>query len=247
MIVARGMLAAPTRAEPIVRPSHARPTAGIPTANRAIEGTERRVICDTYRRSDNLPPTAHRRTLMNRTHVALVLSAVLFAAPALAREHNGWVYDGLTGGGRISESGLSDDVLASNSSLGYRWGTIGFEVGHVYFGTFEDSSTFGGTTVNVDSHIDGWNVGLNATHDINEKWSMQGRIGVFNWNADGHVASGASAVRFSDSGNDWYAGASIDHKWRKRSEIGFGYTYFKVNDTSIGLWGMHSEYRFGSD
>jgi hypothetical protein len=184
---------------------------------------------------------------MIRKQVALAVCAALFAAPTIAREHQGWTYDGLTGGGWISDNDLSDTALASTSNLGYRWGAVGFEVGHVYFGTFEDSSTFSGTTVNVDSHIDGWTVGLNATHDINEKWSVQGRIGVFDWNAEGHVASGASRVRFSDSGNDWYLGASIDHKWRKHSDIGFGYTYFKVNDANIGLWGVHSEYRFGSD
>jgi hypothetical protein len=181
---------------------------------------------------------------MNRELCLLPLLALLFCGRTSASEYHGWVYNGLTGWSSARDQGLSDDTFGSDSSIGYRWRRIGIEVGHVFFGGFKDSQVVGGTNVDIDSKIDGWNVGLDFNRNLNEKWSMQGRIGVFDWNDDGHVVSGASRVRFGDSGNDWYAGVSIDHKWRKRSGIGFGYTYFKAGDAKIPLWGVHSEYRF---
>jgi len=183
---------------------------------------------------------------MDRKYFVPAVLVALLSGPAFAAEHKGWVYDGLTGWSSVNDSGLSDNAFASNSNIGYRWGEFGIEVGHSFFGKFKDSSVVGGTTVDVDTKVDGWNAGINVNHDINEKWSVQGRIGVFDWNADGHAASGASSARFSDSGNDWYGGVSLDHKWRDSSSLGFGYTYFKANGANIHLWGLHTEHRFGS-
>ena len=185
--------------------------------------------------------------MMTRKYIALTALAALFAAPAFATEHEGWIYNGLTGMGSVHEDGLRDSAFSSNSNIGYRWGMFGVEVGHVYFGKFKDSSQVGAATVNVDTKVDGWSVGVNVNHDIDEKWSLQGRLGLFDWNADGHVFSGPGSIPFSDSGHDWYAGASIDYNWRKRSSVGFGYSYYKVNNANINLWGIHTEYRFGSD
>jgi hypothetical protein len=181
---------------------------------------------------------------MKRHYLTLVSAAALFASPAFADEHKGWVYNGLTGVGSVSESGLSDNALASNSSIGYRWGSVGFEIGHIFFAKFKDSVDVGGSPVVVDTKVDGWNTGVNFNHDFDEKWSMQGRVGLFAWHNDGHVVAGGSRVSFSDKGKDWFAGASIDYKWRKHSSVGLGYTAFKTSDATIGMWGLHTEYRF---
>src|SRR5690242_12412616 len=128
------MLAAPTLCiTPSFGPQSRR---AIRCGCRSVRAMERRVIFDTYRRSDNSASMVPGRWIMDRKLVALTLLASLFATPVIAREYHGWVYDGLTGVGGISESGLSDDAFASNSNLGYRWGTVGVEVGHVYFGKF---------------------------------------------------------------------------------------------------------------
>jgi hypothetical protein len=182
--------------------------------------------------------------IMNRYFVALTVLAAAFPASGIASEHKGWVYGGLTGWSTASDGDLGDGNFGSNSSIGYRWGRVGIEVGHSYFGKFNDNSVAGGIGVDVDEKIDGWNAGINFNHDLDEKWSMQGRIGVFDWHSDGHAAAGGSRLGFSDSGSDWYAGLSVDHKWRRRSGIGLGYTYFKADNASIHLWGVHSEFRF---
>ena len=182
---------------------------------------------------------------MNRKLLALPLLA-LVSGQVCANEHQGWVYNGLTGWSSANDSGLSDTAFGSNSNIGYRWGTVGIEVGHTFFGTFKDSQVVSGVNVDVDSKVDGWNAGLNFNHDFDDKWSLQGRLGVFDWHDHGHVEVAGSRVHFSDSGNDWYAGLSIDRQWRKRSAIGFGYTWYKANNARIQLWGLHTEYRFGS-
>jgi hypothetical protein len=181
---------------------------------------------------------------MNCKYIACALLAALSATPALANEQHGWVYNGLTGLASVSEDQLDDRSFGSNSSIGYRWGVVGVEVGYASFGKFKDSLMVGATPVRIDSQVDGWNAGVNFNHTLNDKWSLQGRVGMFGWNADGHVDDGSTRLAASDSGKDWYAGASIDYNWRKRSSIGLGYTRFKLDDAAVNLVGMHSEFRF---
>lgn len=181
---------------------------------------------------------------MHRYILLLTILAALYSGQSAASVHTGWVYNGLTGWAAADDDGLSDGNLGSNSNIGYRWGRFGIEVGHTYFGKFKDDTVIGGTSIDVDDKIDGWNAGLNFSRDFSDKWSGQARIGLFDWSSHGHVVIGGSQVGFRDSGNDWYAGFSIDHKWRKRSSIGFGYTYFKADNANIHLFGLHSEFRF---
>ena len=72
---------------------------------------------------------------LTRTLAALLLLGL--AAQAQAKEYKGFVYNGQTGWADVKYSGLEDSSLGSNSSIGYRWGVVGFEVGHVWFGTFK--------------------------------------------------------------------------------------------------------------
>lgn len=186
---------------------------------------------------------------MKSNFLALAVLAAAFSAPAFATEHEGWVYNGLTGMGSASAdlgSGreLSDDTFSSNPNIGYRWGTFGLEAGFALFGKYERNfSGVGDSKLKVN----GWNVGANVNSDISDKWSVQGRVGVFGWNADldfDFVNPAIADLSASDSGNDYYAGASIDYKWSKRSSFGLGYTYFKAGDADVSLWGLHSEFRF---
>jgi hypothetical protein len=170
------------------------------------------------------------------------------AVSAQAKEHQGWVYNGQTGFSRASFSGLDDSALASDSSIGYRWGDFGVELGHAWFGKFKQSTSNGTHTIDVRADFSGWNAGVNYNHDLSEKWALQLRAGLFRWDVDGSVDDNLlTAVKFSDSGNDWYAGASVSHTWRKRSSIGLGYTHYHAGDADIDVLGIQSEYRFGKN
>ena len=144
----------------------------------------------------------------------------------------------------LDEDVLSDSSLGTNSSIGYRWGKFGVEVGMTYFQQFEDELLVGGTPIELDASFDGWTAGMNYNRQLSDRWSMQGRAGLFDWSADGHVAEAGTRLEFDDSGTDYYAGFSVDYAWTRRSSVGLGYSFFKVGDSSINLWGFHSEFRF---
>ena len=186
---------------------------------------------------------------MKRNLIAVAALAALFSAPVLATEHEGWVYNGLSGLGDVDEDQFSDDSFSSNMNIGYSWGVVGVEVGYTFFGDFEDKVNVGNTQIKTELDVSGWNLGVNVNGDLNESWSIQGRAGVFGWDADAKVESGGLRVDADDDGTDWYAGVSIDWNWSKRSSIGFGYTYYSVGgdddlDAGIHLYGLHSEFRF---
>ena len=177
---------------------------------------------------------------MKSKFLALTALAALISAPAFAAEHEGWVYNGLTGVGSVSAGGYDGNSFSTNMNIGYRWGVVGLEVGYVSFGQWDDTVS----GVKVDLDVSGWSGGVNFNGNIDDKWSVQGRVGAFGWNADGHARSGTTRVSFSDDGNDWYAGASINYNWSERSSIGLGYTYYGIDNDSASLWGLSSEFRF---
>lgn len=178
--------------------------------------------------------------------IALLAAAACLSTPAMANEATGWVYNGLTGVARLKADDLSDQRFASNSNIGYRWGAFGVEAGYVNaFGRFHDSFSSGSSSFDVDAKIKGFTAGINVNHDIDTRWSLQGRAGAFRWDADSGIEDGlGNRIEGSDSGTDWYVGASVDYSWRKRSSIGFGYTHFRANDADMDLFGVHSEFRF---
>lgn len=184
-----------------------------------------------------------------RRHFPIALSTILllgFGGTAGAEEFHGWVYNGLTGWGRASSNGFGDSALASNPSLGYRWGALGVELGYGWLGKFEDSRHEGTLDLDARQRVQGWTAGLDFNHDLAARWSMQARAGLLRWDVetrlDDHVAPES---RFKDSGNDWYAGASLEWQWRKHTSFGLGYTHYKAGDTDIDLVGLASEHRFG--
>jgi hypothetical protein len=180
-----------------------------------------------------------------RTFLALALAASC-ATPALAGEHAGWVYNGMTGSATLQADHLDNGRFASNPNLGYRWGMFGVEAGYTStFGRFQDAFVLGGARYATDAKVSGWNLGVNANHDFGKRWSVQGRAGLFAWDAETRITA-PSGVRVSaeDSGHDWYAGASLDYAWSKKSSVGLGYARYAVGDADMDLWGMHSEYRF---
>jgi hypothetical protein len=180
-----------------------------------------------------------------RTALALALAAG-GATSALANESHGWVYNGMTGPASLRAGGFEGSRFASNPNIGYRWGLIGVEAGYTSaLGRFHESVGNRGANGELDLKFSGWNLGLNVNHDFSEKWSVQGRAGLFAWDAETRLTNPAGVrVSTEDSGNDWYAGASIDYAWTKRTSIGLGYARFDAGDAHLDLWGMHSEYRF---
>ena len=190
---------------------------------------------------------------MKRSPLALLALAVALSPAAFAAEHDGWVYNGLTGAASFEEGGVDDTAFGSSSAFGYRWGEFGVDVGYTGFGTFEDKLSSATGSVKLEADVGGWTAGITANANLNDSWSIQGRLGAYGWNADGEVKSGTTRVAFDDDGVDWYAGVSLDYnwswnqKWAKRASIGLGVTNYRLGGdvgTNIMLVGLHSEFRF---
>ena len=185
---------------------------------------------------------------MKRNLIAVAVVAALFSAPVFATEHTGWVYNGNTGWGHVDEDQFNDTSFSSSTNIGYRWGIVGVEVGYAWIGDFQDDVTVANTKIKTELEVSGWTAGINLNGDISDKWSMQGRIGAFAWDADAKLAVGNTQVKFSDDQTDWYAGVTVTYTWSKRYSIGLGYTYLDVGgdaiDAGIHLVGVASEYRF---
>ena len=111
-------------------------------------------------------------TRMKLTLALAVALGLICAMPAHASEHTGWIYNGLTGEASVSEDGLKDSSLSSNSNIGYRWGPIGVELGHTFFSTFKDETVIGTLTIDSRARFKGWNAGVNFNHDLSDKWSL---------------------------------------------------------------------------
>jgi hypothetical protein len=187
-----------------------------------------------------------RQPSILRSIVLLVLLGT--ASQANAEKFHGWVYNGITGWGSASSSGFKDSALASNPGFSYRWGSVGVEVGHAWFATLEDSQGTGPGELDARLRLKGWTAGLDFNHDLSERWALQGRAGLFHWDSDGsfddHVAP---VLDIKQSGDDWYAGASLEWRWHKHTSFGLGYTHFRAGDTDVNVWGLASEHRFGGD
>ena len=186
---------------------------------------------------------------MKRNILAVAVLAAMFSAPALAMEHEGWLYNGSTGWATVNEDELDDVELASSTNLGYRWGMFGVEGGYTFFNDFEDHVDVGGTRIKTDLNVDGWTLGVNANFDLSPRWSFQARGGAFFWDGDAHVSAGNVRLKVSDDGTDWYGGVALDYNWSKRASIGIAYTYYSLGggdgfDAGLNLLGFHSEFRF---
>ena len=181
---------------------------------------------------------------LTRSIAALLLLGA--ATCAQAKEHEGWVYNGLSGWGTASIEDLDDSTFSSNPTLGYRWGNIGVEAGYGWFGDFEEEFEVGNQSIRTEAKLTGFNFGMNFNKDLSEKWSLQGRGGVFTWDVDGSIDDSllADVVDFDDDGTDWYIGASISYQTTKRTSLGLGYTYFAAGDADVSLWGLSTELRF---
>jgi hypothetical protein len=180
--------------------------------------------------------------LLTRTLAAILLFGA--ATCAQAKDHEGWVYNGLSGWGNADLEELDASSFSSNPNIGYRWGAIGIEVGYGWFGDFEDDFDVGASQFDVDASLGGWNAGLNFNHQFAERWSIQGRGGLFTWDVDGSIDDGTIEVDFDDDGTDWYLGGSITFEATKRTSIGLGYTHFAAGEGDVDLWGMSTEFRF---
>lgn len=170
---------------------------------------------------------------------------------------SGWTVDdkdtswGLTAGYMLNnnfgiEAGYRDLGSASASTSGTVSGT--------YYG-----KPFSATgTLNASGDADGWLLGVRLNLPVNDKFSVNARAGLYNWNADVNaVASGsltydgtayAGNVSASKkfSGTDPYYGIGANYNITKQLGVGIGYSRFDLDDIGVknDSWDINLQYRF---
>ena len=170
---------------------------------------------------------------------------------------SGWTVDdkdsnwGLTAGYMLNnnfglEAGYRDLGSASGSTSGTLSGTL-----------YGQPATLTGT-LNASGDADGWLFGIRANLPINDKFSVNARAGLYNWNADVTAsanavltwggtayAAGASASK-KFSGTDPYYGIGANYNITKQLGVGIGYTKFELDDIGVknDSWDINLQYRF---
>ncbi|MDO8959327.1 MAG: outer membrane beta-barrel protein [Rhodocyclaceae bacterium] len=202
----------------------------------------------------------------------MVMAAGLLVAGAASAQ--GAFIEGTVGFGKADlgdTSGFSVDNKDTNLGFtaGYMFNKyIGVEAGYRDLGSVSAtaSGTVTGTyygspfsatgTLNASADANGWLLGVRGNLPINEKFSLNARLGWFNWDADakatasgtltygGTVYAGNVTATGSDSGTDIYYGLGANYNVTKQVGVGVGYTKFKLDDVKVDSWDINVNYRF---
>jgi hypothetical protein len=103
----------------------------------------------------------------------------------------------------------------------------------------------GSTRVSSVISIDGFNAGLIASLPLSDSASINGRAGVYLWNAEGQFESEDSTGFFenisesvSDDGNDAYYGAGLNAGW-----FDFFYEIYDIDGEDVDFLGISAKYQ----
>lgn len=205
-----------------------------------------------------------------------VVSAFALTAQAASAQMTGFYVEGTAGFGKFdlgNTSGWSVDNTDNNWGLtvGYMLNKyVGLEAGYRDLGSASGSiaGTLNGTlygrpatltgTLNASGDADGWLFGVRGVLPINDKFSLNGRLGWYDWKADlkatanavltwGGTAYPANAtVTQSVDGNDMYYGIGATYNINKQLGVGIGYMQFDLDDIGVKnqTWDINLMYKF---
>jgi OOP family OmpA-OmpF porin len=165
-----------------------------------------------------------------------------------------------------------DDKDTSYSVLGgYMFNDyFGAEAGYLNLGKASGSITgnLSGTlygralvvngTVRAEGDATGWLLGIRGVLPINDRFSLNGRVGIYKWDSDVKatvsaagtwggtpIAANGSASQ-SYSGSDAYYALGAAYNIHKQVTIGVGYSNYKLGkiNTKADNWQVNLNYRF---
>lgn len=152
------------------------------------------------------------------------------------------------------------DDTAYGINLGYRWQSLGVEVGYINLGKFTNNlkpsapSTSSTTTtvpitapfsvVSPDSKVHAYTVGVNGHFNLNDNWYISGRAGAFRFQTDSSehkifTADGdpKNPLKVKASENGWgpYVGIGFGYDFTRNFGIGINYDYFRGTKKIVPL------------
>jgi len=194
---------------------------------------------------------------MKKTLIALALVAAgMAAAPAFAQDANsagGWFINGNVGRTSVDKDRYDGHDTGYALNGGYRWtvtpwAALGVEAGYNDLGNINAKNFFNGDRV-VDrrkSELHGWTAGVNGHFNVDPKWYISGRAGIYGWK--GHGVSNDDVTRRDLDKTSWYAGVGVGYDFTPNWSLGINYDHYDAKkdglDLSTNMTSVSAEYRF---
>lgn len=179
--------------------------------------------------------------MSTRTWVASIALG-LIAMPALAADDQGFYAGAGAGEFSIDFSGdlLGTPVSFSDSDTAFRvfggWQFnefVALEAGYVDGGTASETLSIGGSSVNVDIDMTGFDLMLRGTLPMGESFYGFAQAGMIFWDADLSATSGGSTARDSDSGDDFAYGAGFGFNFSDNAGVRAEYVVYDISDVDV--------------
>jgi len=106
----------------------------------------------------------------------------------------------------------------------------GIEAFYADFGEADAKGTIGASPATAEFDADGFGVAATATWDINEQFSVFGKLGLLRWDVDGKASIGAASAAGDDSGTDIMFGAGIGYSFTE--SLGVRVEWERFNDVA---------------
>jgi OOP family OmpA-OmpF porin len=193
---------------------------------------------------------------MKKTLIALgLMAAGMAAAPAFAQDANnaGWFVNGSVGRAAVNKGNYDGHDVAYDVNGGYRWAVtpwaaLGVEAGYNDLGNIHAKNIFNGGSV-IDrrkSNLHGWTAGVNGKFNIDSKWYISGRAGLYGWKGDGVSHNDITRSNFDKT--SWYAGAGVGYDFSRNWSLGVNYDHYDAKKDGLNLStnvaSVSAEYRF---
>jgi len=179
---------------------------------------------------------------MSRITWAAALALGLVSMPALAAEDQGFYAGAGAGQFSIDFSGdlLGTSISFDDSDTAFRvfggWQFNEFfavEGGYVDGGTASETLNVGGTDVDFDIDMTGFDLMLRGTLPMGESFYGFAEAGMVFWDADFSATSGGSTASDSDSGDDFAYGAGFGFDFSDNAGVRVEYVLYDISDVDV--------------
>ena len=170
-----------------------------------------------------------KKRLLLASLITLAVSNTAMASPG--------VYFGVgLGDAKLNETGI-DDETGKKFFAGYKINRFfAVEAGYTDFGSFKSSSI--GTT----AELDGLEATILASYPIGSRFSVFGRLGLWNWDFETAAATGTKIS--SKDGRDTVHGIGADFNLNRRIKLRGSWDEYRVDNGIANLISLNMVYKF---
>ena len=137
---------------------------------------------------------------------------------------------------KLNETGI-DNETGKKLFVGYQVNRfIAVEAGYNDFGSYDSSS------ISATSELDGLEVSALASYPIGTRFSVFGRLGIWEWDYDVEGQNGNPIS--SKSGHNIVHGAGVDFKLNQRFKVRGSWDEYRVDDGIANLISLNMLYTF---